>query len=149
MRKEEASGLRVPDVSTPVLLYDGTCGFCNRSIQVVLRYDRRKTMRFAALQSRYAQAVLERHPELAGVDSLMLIERDAAGEEQVFIRSTAALRVAGYLGGLWLLLQVFMLVPGRLRDYFYDQFARRRHKLFGRSDSCLLPTPEERARFIV
>ena len=149
MRTGEETVLPASDVSAPVLLYDGTCGFCNRSIQVVLRYDRRKTMRFAALQSRYAQTLLDRHPELAGVDSLILIERDAAGEERVFIRSTAALRVAVYLGGLWHLLQVFLLVPRRLRDYLYDQFAQRRHKLFGRSDSCLLPAPEERERFIV
>jgi predicted DCC family thiol-disulfide oxidoreductase YuxK len=149
MKAREETIMNALDPSAPVLLYDGTCGFCNKSIQIVLRHDRQKTMRFAALQSRYAQAIVERHPELAGVDSLILIERDdGANEERVFIRSTAALRVAGYLGGPWRLLQAFLLVPRPLRDYFYDQFARRRHLVLGKSESCLLPSTEERARFL-
>src|SRR3954451_25037195 len=80
---------------SPVLLYDGVCGFCNKTVQMILDRDRRGTMRFAALQSDYGQATIERHPELRGVDSVVFVERAAEGE-RVYARSDAALRVAAY-----------------------------------------------------
>ena len=77
--------------SSPILLYDGVCGFCNTSVQMILRHDRRRTMRFAALQSGYGEAVRTRHPELRDVDSVVLVEQASdTGEERVFIRSNAA-----------------------------------------------------------
>jgi len=115
---------------------------------MILRRDRRGTMRFAALQSAYGEAVKARHPELAGVDSVVLVERSRDDEERVFIRSDAALRVAAYLGGWWKLLLAFRILPGAARDLFYDLFARHRYKLFGKYDSCLVPSPEVRSRFV-
>lgn len=131
-----------------VMLYDGLCGFCNRGVQTVLRYDRRGTLRFAALQSEYGQAVIARHPELAGVDSVVFLERGGGGEERVHVRSDAALRVAAYLGGAWKIFLAARLIPKPLRDFLYDTFARNRYKLFGKYDSCLLPAPEVRSRFL-
>ena len=145
---KSAAPMKDSDTSFSLLLYDGTCGFCNRTIQTVLRFDQQQTMRFAALQSRLAQTILARHTELQGIDSLILIEFCGSPKEQIFIRSTAALRVARYLGGLWNLLLLGYLVPRPVRDYCYDQFARRRYRWFGKSDRCMLPSPEERARFI-
>ena len=133
---------------SPVMLYDGLCGFCNRSVQTVLRYDRRGTLRFAALQSEYGQAVIARHPELAGVDSVVFLETGGGEEERVHVRSDAALRVAAYLGGAWKIFQAARLIPRPLRDLLYDTFARNRYKLFGKYDSCLLPAPEVRSRFL-
>lgn len=133
----------------PVLLYDGLCGFCDGTVQFILRHDRRGTMRFATLQGEFARQVVERHPELAGVDSLVLVERDgSSGGERVFVRSTGALRVARYLGGAWNLARALAIVPRFLRDGVYDGFARIRYRVFGRYDSCPIPTPEQRARFI-
>lgn len=133
----------------PVLLYDGVCGFCNHSVQMILRHDRRGTMRFAALQSDYGQRAVERHPELTGLDSVVLLEPTPGGVgERVHVRSNAALRVASYLGGAWRVFLVARLVPARVRDYLYDLFARHRYRFFGRHDSCLLPAPEVRSRFI-
>lgn len=131
-----------------VLLYDGVCGFCNRTVQTVIAADRKGTLRFAALQSEFGQAVLARHPELKNVDSVILVKTEADGAERVFIRSTAALEVARYLGGLWSLLLAGYVVPTPLRDFFYDLFAKYRYTLFGKYDSCLLPPPEIRARFL-
>jgi predicted DCC family thiol-disulfide oxidoreductase YuxK len=131
----------------PVLLYDGVCGFCNKSVQLILDHDRRGEMRFAALQSDYGQAVLERHAELRGVDSVVFVESRAGGE-RVYIRSDAALKVAAYLGGFWKLLLAAKVVPRSLRDYLYDLFARNRYKLFGKYDTCMLPPPEVRSRFL-
>jgi predicted DCC family thiol-disulfide oxidoreductase YuxK len=132
----------------PVLLYDGVCGFCNKSVQMILGHDRRGEMRFAALQSGYGLRVVERHPELRGVDSVVFVEETTSGGERIFVRSDAALKVAAYLGGFWKLFLAARVMPRRLRDYFYDLFARNRYRLFGRYDTCLLPPPEVRARFL-
>jgi predicted DCC family thiol-disulfide oxidoreductase YuxK len=132
----------------PVLLYDGVCGFCNKSVRLILDHDRRGTMRFAALQSHYGQAVLRRHPELAGVDSVILVEPAPGGGERVHVRSDASLRVAAYLGGFWKIFLAARLVPAPVRDFLYDLVARHRYKFFGRYDACPLPPPEVRARFI-
>jgi predicted DCC family thiol-disulfide oxidoreductase YuxK len=132
----------------PVLLYDGLCGFCNKTVQTILTHDRRGTMRFAALQSAYGEAVLARRPELQGVDSVVLVEGGRNDAERVFIRSDAALRIAAYLGGWWRLLLVFRVVPRAVRDFFYDLFARYRYRLFGKYDQCLVPSPEVRSRFV-
>ena len=131
----------------PVLLYDGVCGFCNKTVHTVLERDRRGTMLFAALQSDYGRTVVGRHPELRGVDSVVYVEPAADGE-RVYVRSDAALKVASYLGGFWKVLLAGRLVPRRLRDYFYDLFARNRYRFFGKYDACLLPPPEVRARFL-
>lgn len=138
-----------PSETSPVLLYDGLCGFCDMSVRTVLRHDRRGTMRFAALQSDYGKALVERHPELKDVDSVILLETSPdTGEERVHVRSDAALGVAAYLGGAWNLFRAARLVPRRARDILYDLFARNRYRLFGKHDSCQLPPPEARARFI-
>ncbi|MFN2596492.1 MAG: thiol-disulfide oxidoreductase DCC family protein, partial [Pyrinomonadaceae bacterium] len=129
-------------------LYDGVCGFCNKTVQTIIARDRRGTLRFAALQSDFGKSVVERHAELRGVDSVVFVERPGTDGERVYVRSAAALRVASYLGGFWKLLLAFKVLPAPLRDYFYDAFARNRYRLFGKYDSCLLPPPEVRARFI-
>jgi predicted DCC family thiol-disulfide oxidoreductase YuxK len=150
-KPERENPIRMADtdvINAPVLLYDGVCGFCNKSVQLILAHDRRKTLRFAALQSDYAQAVVRRHPELAGVDSVVLVEPRPAGGERVHVRSDAALRIASYLGGFWRLFLAARLVPAPVRNFFYDLVARHRYKFFGRYDTCLLPPPEVRSRFI-
>ena len=134
-------------VGAPVLLYDGVCGFCNKSVQMILDHDRKGSMRFAALQSDYGLRVVERHPELSGVDSVVYVEPKPGGE-RVHVRSDAALKVAAYLGGFWKIFLAAKVMPRPLRDYFYDLFARNRYKFFGKYDSCMLPPPEVRSRFL-
>jgi predicted DCC family thiol-disulfide oxidoreductase YuxK len=132
-----------------ILLYDGTCGFCDGAVQFILRVDRRGEMRFAALESDFGAAVRQRHPELAGVDSVVYVENPGNANERVTVRSEAALRVAGYLGGPWRVLgAVARGIPAPVRDGLYDRFAAIRYRVFGRVDSCALPAPEVRARFI-
>ncbi|MBI3652463.1 MAG: DUF393 domain-containing protein [Acidobacteria bacterium] len=136
------------DVQTdnPVLLYDGVCGFCNKGVQMILAHDAGGNLKFAPLQSQYGEAVIARH-QLTNIDSVVFVE-SSAGAERVFIRSNAALQLARYLGGWWKLLLVFYVVPRPVRDFFYDLFAKYRYRFFGKYDSCLLPTPEMRARFL-
>jgi predicted DCC family thiol-disulfide oxidoreductase YuxK len=132
----------------PVLLYDGLCGFCDRTVQLVLRFDRKGRIRFAPLQGEFARRVLASHPELASVDSLLLVEGEAAGIPAVHVRSEAFLRLGSHLGGVWRALAILALVPRPLRDRAYDVFARHRYRLFGRFPACKVPTPETRSRFI-
>lgn len=136
-------------LDSPVLLYDGLCGFCDSTVQFILRHDRRGTLKFATLQGDFAREVIARHPEVAGVDSLILVGRDTvSGEERVFVRSEGALEVARYLGGAWHVARGVAIVPRFVRDWAYDGFARIRYRVFGRYNSCPIPTPEQRARFI-
>jgi predicted DCC family thiol-disulfide oxidoreductase YuxK len=132
-----------------LLLYDGTCGFCASSVQWVLRRDRRGTLSFAALQGETARPILARHSELAGVDSVVWVEDAGGTEEVVLVRSAAALRAARYLGGGWsVAARLGALVPRSLRDRCYDLIARHRHQLTRSGPECLLPTAEERERFL-
>jgi predicted DCC family thiol-disulfide oxidoreductase YuxK len=139
----------VLDAPRPVLLYDGTCGFCAESVQLVLRNDRRGTLRFAALDGTFGRTLRARHPELARVDSVVWYEpaHDDASE-RLLTRSGAALRVARYLGGAWHLATMGVLIPRRLRDAVYDLVARHRHSLIRGGQQCLVPTPDQRDRFL-
>ncbi|MGH7620500.1 MAG: thiol-disulfide oxidoreductase DCC family protein [Gemmatimonadaceae bacterium] len=133
-----------------ILLYDGTCGFCARSVQFVLAHERRRhSLRFASLQSATGQAIRGRHPEVADVDSVIWVESAGGPEsERTYARSSAVLRVMRYLGGGWsALAAVSAMVPRPLGDSVYNLVARHRHELAG-SASCLVPTPDQRARFI-
>ncbi len=134
-------------VGAPVLLYDGVCGFCNKTVQMILDLDRRGLMRFAALQSDYGRAVVARHPELEGIDSVVFLDR-AGGGERVHVRSEAALRVAEYLGGAWRFFLAARVIPAPVRDFFYNLVARYRYRFFGKYDTCMLPPPEVRSRFL-
>jgi len=138
-----------PDAAAggPVLLYDGLCGFCNASVQFILRHERRHTLRFAALQGSFAREVKRRHPSLDDVDSLVWLE-ESGPRERVAIRSRAALAVAGYLGGFWRVLLIFTIIPAPVGDFFYDVFARHRYRWFGTHASCPLPPTDVRSRFL-
>jgi len=134
----------------PVLLYDGTCGFCAQSVQFVLKRDRKRDLRFAPLQGVFAHAVLVRHPELVDVDSIVWVEATSgdARRETVLTQSAAAIRIAAYLGGRWRIAMLATLVPGPLRDAVYRLVAKHRHRLTRGGPECLVPTPEQRTRFL-
>jgi predicted DCC family thiol-disulfide oxidoreductase YuxK len=131
----------------PLLLYDGACGFCAASVQFVLRHERHHRLRFAALESELGRAIRTRHPELAGVDSMIWVEH-AGGGERVLTRSAAVLQVARYLGGPWRAAAIARLVPRRIRDAVYDLIARHRHRLVRDQQQCYLPPPAARSRFL-
>jgi predicted DCC family thiol-disulfide oxidoreductase YuxK len=134
-----------------LLLYDGTCGFCARSVRFVLRHDRRRrTLRFATLQGAHGESARRLHPELAGTDSVIWYQPGAvAGDERYYVRSDATLRVLDYLGGGWSILAALgRIIPRAIRDAIYDLVARHRHRLVRDGESCVLPSPEERARFV-
>lgn len=126
-----------------ILLYDDVCALCNRTVGWILRHDRGGTMRFAALDSAVGREAIRRLPGLAGVDSVVLLHRDGA-----WVKSTAVLEIARYVGGAWSIALAGYLLPRALRDWMYDAVARRRYRVFGRYESCPIPPPEQRARFL-
>ena len=134
--------------STPLLLYDGTCGFCAATVQFVLRHDVRvRTLKFASLQGPTGAAIRGRHPQLASADSVVWL--DGPDDASPLVRSAAALRVLSYLGGAWGVLGVVARVaPRAVGDWVYDLVARHRHQLTRDGAACVVPTPEERARFM-
>ena len=128
----------------PLVLYDGECGLCDRSVQFILNRDRRGLFRFATLQGETGR----RYLRAAGlpddyVGSVLLV--DDAG---VHSHSTAALRVARRLDGTARWLGVGRLVPRPIRDAIYNFVARHRYQVFGKAAACRLPTPGETARFL-
>ena len=129
----------------PVLLYDGSCGFCNTTVQIVLNHDRVGTLRFAPLQGPFARRIVAQHPELRRTDSAVWFDPVT---KEVLTRSAAALKVAGYLGGLWRLARLMWIVPRPIRDWAYDLIARHRHRLMGRDATCLVPSPDAQHRFL-
>jgi predicted DCC family thiol-disulfide oxidoreductase YuxK len=133
----------------PILLYDGTCGFCARSVQFVLRREgRRHDLRFARLEGELGERLRVRHAELASIDSLIWYEpATATAPERLLWQSRGVMRVARYLGGVWgLLAALGTIVPRRLLDAAYAWVARHRKQLA--AEACLVPTPEQRRRFI-
>lgn len=126
-----------------ILLYDGVCGLCDRTVQWILRRDPGGAMRFATLQGEIGRTALHRLPQLADVDSVVLLHPGGA-----WVRSTAVLEIARYVGGVWGLAVIGYIVPRAIRDWVYDQVAKRRYATFGKFDACPLPTPETRARFL-
>jgi len=136
----------------PILLYDGECGLCDQSIQLILRNDRRKTLRFAALQGETAQAILRRHdlepPDGTSFDTMVFVRNPDTPEEEVFLRSHAALHVGRYLGGRYgALARLCQVFPGFARESIYRLISRTRHA-FSRAPACRLPSPDESRRFL-
>jgi predicted DCC family thiol-disulfide oxidoreductase YuxK len=134
--------MKYMDTISPVLFFDGDCILCNRAVQYVIRHDRAKVFYFSPLGSPAANDLLK---DMAGVrpDTFLLLLKG-----KCYTRSTAALMVAKLLGGWRSSLYVLMVIPRPLRDGLYDLVARNRYKWFGRSETCLIPSPEVMNRFL-
>lgn len=134
-----------PPAGQAVVLFDGVCNLCNRTVQFILDHDRHKRMLLCASQSDRGAALLAPF----GVDgsepsTVYLLE---AGKLRA--RSSAALRIAQLLGLPWSLFLVFWIVPWPLRDLVYRFIARNRYRWFGQREACRVPQPGERERFLV
>jgi predicted DCC family thiol-disulfide oxidoreductase YuxK len=130
-----------------IVLFDGRCGLCTRSVQFILKRDRDARFRFAPLESAAAARACARigapTPQAVEPDSIIVITDGRALE-----RSDAALAIAARLPFPWPMFAVLRVVPRGLRDWAYGIVARNRYRWFGRHDACMIPTPEQRARFL-
>jgi predicted DCC family thiol-disulfide oxidoreductase YuxK len=129
---------------TSIVLFDGVCQLCNRSVNFIIRRDRGGRFKFAPLQSHIGQECLRQHSLSPDeFDTFVLI---AGG--RAYTRSTAVLRVARGLSGLWPLAYLLIIVPKPVRDAAYQVVARNRYKWFGKREACMLPTAEVKERFL-
>jgi predicted DCC family thiol-disulfide oxidoreductase YuxK len=133
----------------PIILYDGVCGLCNRLNRFVLARDPAGRFRFAPLQGRLAREVLARHGrDPDDLDTLYLVLGYGRPDERLRRKSDAILWILRELGGPWRAARALRILPRSLRDLGYDLVARTRYRLFGRYESCPLPAPEHRERFL-
>lgn len=127
-----------------VILFDGECNFCDSSIQFIIKRDPKGLFHFASLQSEAGQELLKKYDVPANIDSIVLIEKDKA-----YYKSTAAMRICLRLQGAWKLFYGFTIVPSFIRNIAYDFIAKNRYKWFGKKEeSCMLPSPSVRKRFL-
>lgn len=137
---DRLTGIAAP----PVILFDGVCGLCNHWVDFVLKFDRERVFRFAALQSDAgARALHEIHMPADFRHSIVLVDGP-----RVYYRSSAILQILKSLGLPFSLIYVTVLVPRPIRDWTYKFVADRRLRWFGERDACRLPAPDERDRFL-
>ncbi|MEO7433216.1 MAG: thiol-disulfide oxidoreductase DCC family protein [Dokdonella sp.] len=133
-----------PGAGGPIIVFDGVCALCNGWVRFLLRHDRQERYRFAAMQTPAGRALLSAH----GLDpddpnSFLLIDDGIAWTDTDAIR-----RVVSGLGGIWRIAHLLGWLPRAFRDRIYRTIARNRYRWFGRHDTCFLPTPGQRARFL-
>jgi len=138
------------DSGTPVILYDGVCGLCHRFVRFVLRRDSAGRFRFASLQSVFAGEILARHAkDPRELDTVCVVVELGEPSERLLIKSRAVLFVLGELDGGWRgVARALGMLPPSVLDAGYDVVTKLRYRLFGRYDSCPLPQPGERERFV-
>ncbi len=127
-----------------IVLFDGVCNLCCASALFIIKRDKNKRFKFASLQSDFAQQLFQKQQfDSKGIDSVAFYENG-----KLHVRSTAALKIARKLDGLWMLFYGFILIPAPLRDVAYNFIARNRYKWFGKKESCTMPEPGMRERFL-
>jgi predicted DCC family thiol-disulfide oxidoreductase YuxK len=127
-----------------ILIFDGVCNFCNGAVNFIINRDPDGLFAFTPMQSDLARELMEKHKiQNVGIDTFLLIKN-----EQCFVFSSAALEIAKDLTGVWYIFNVFRLVPSVVRDFIYKVFAHNRYALFGRQDTCMVPTKAMRSRFL-
>jgi predicted DCC family thiol-disulfide oxidoreductase YuxK len=133
----------------PIVLYDGVCGLCNRLTQFIIRRDPHARFRFASLQSPFAAEVLSRHgKDPKQLDTLYVVLDHGTPSERLLRKARGALFILQEIGGIWGASRAFGLLPTPLLDLGYNLLARVRYRLFGKYESCPLPTADTRRRFL-
>lgn len=127
-----------------IILFDGVCNLCNSSVNFIIDHDKNNVFRFAALQSETGQNLLKKFSLNAEeFDSVVLVDG-----EKVFTKSTAALKIAKEFPSIWKSIYTFIIIPAPLRNIIYDFIAKNRYRWFGKKDSCRIPTPELKEKFL-
>ncbi|WP_299681259.1 thiol-disulfide oxidoreductase DCC family protein [uncultured Tenacibaculum sp.] len=128
-----------------LVLFDGDCNLCNSSVQFILKHDKKKQFVFTSLQGKTAEKIIDNfNIDTDKVDSILLF----TPEENLFYKSTAALKIAYRLKFPVHLVTIFFILPRFIRDIIYDFIAKNRYKWFGKRESCYVPTPELSTKFL-
>lgn len=128
---------------TKIILFDGVCQFCDRSVQFIIKRDKKGHFKFASLQSDLAKQLLSQYNVEKDVDSLVLLDGN-----NYYIKSTAALRICKNFSGFWKLGYLLLVIPRPFRDFVYQLIAKNRYNWFGKKEACTIPSPEMRKRFL-
>jgi predicted DCC family thiol-disulfide oxidoreductase YuxK len=127
-----------------IVLFDGVCNLCNASVRFLIQRDPGRRFRFASIQSPPGRQLYEAHGQSAErLETIMLVV-----DGRAYVHSDAALRIARELGGLWVCLWPLRFIPRALRDPVYRWVARNRYRWFGRTETCMVPTPDLKSRFL-
>ena len=127
-----------------IVLFDGVCNLCNGAVQFIIKRDPSSKFLFASLQSEYGQSQLLKFGlDISKLHSIIVVENG-----KIYERSDAVLRIASRLSRPWPLISVFKILPRFLRDWVYDLVSKNRYRMFGMKNSCMIPTPELKARFV-
>ena len=129
--------------SDKIVLFDGVCNFCATSVQFIIRHDKTNSLKFSSLQSALGQELLTKYNMSKDLEGVVFIENNKA-----YFKSAAAFKIVRYFGGFWRILNVFSILPLFVTDFGYDIIAKNRYRWFGKKDSCMIPSPEIRSRFL-
>ncbi|MDF2157549.1 DUF393 domain-containing protein [Algoriphagus sp. CAU 1675] len=131
-------------MSQSIIFFDGVCNLCNASVDFIIRRDKKNQFLLGALQDPLSKKVLGKYQVREDyLDSLVLLE---AGK--VYFKSTAALKIARKLSGIWPVLYPLIFLPQNFRDAVYDWIGKNRYRWFGKKNSCRIPSPEEQFKFL-
>ncbi|MFC5626947.1 thiol-disulfide oxidoreductase DCC family protein [Algoriphagus winogradskyi] len=127
-----------------IIFFDGVCNLCNTSIDFVIQRDNKDHFLVGALQEDLSRQILSKFEVREDyLDSIVLLEKG-----EIYYKSTAALKIARNLSGLWPALYALILIPKFLRDPIYDWIGANRYRWFGKKNTCRLASPEEKAKFL-
>jgi predicted DCC family thiol-disulfide oxidoreductase YuxK len=133
-----------PVNSKSIILFDGLCNLCSGSVQFVIRRDKINIFLFASLQSKFGQEKLSEFKlDQNNLYSIILIR-----DNSFFQHSDAILDICKQLGGGWMLLYGLKIIPRFIRDSIYNWISNNRYRFFGKKQSCWIPTPELKSKFI-
>ena len=131
-------------MKSKIILFDGVCNLCNGAINFIIKRNSKASLKFASLQSDTGKQLLKEYNiDPLKTDSIVLIDSNKA-----FLKSDAALRIAKDLDDAYPLLYSFIIIPAFIRNSIYDLIARNRYKWFGKKESCMIPTPDLKSRFL-
>jgi len=122
-----------------VIIFDGICGLCNKSVDILIKIDKEKIFTYTSLQGEFVKT-LDLQPD---IDSILFYK-----DGTVYYKSTAILKIFQALGGIWVFMTVFYLIPKVIRDFIYNVIAKYRYKIFGKREQCRLPDAGEEELFI-
>lgn len=122
-----------------IVIFDGVCGFCNKSVDTLMRLDTQKIFHYTSLQG----ALVKTLDIASDMDSIALYQ-----DGRLYYKSTAILHILRSLGGIWIFTNIFYLIPTVIRDFIYDIIAKYRYKIFGKMESCRMPKAQEKELFI-
>jgi len=142
---EISSFLAITVAGKKIIFFDGICNLCNGAVQFIIKHDKKDIFRFVALQSDLGKEICNyMGVDQTKIDSIILYNPGVA----YYYKSSAIIEIGNDLGGIYNLLSVFKILPEKLRNFIYDYIAKNRYKWYGKKESCMIPTPQLRAKFL-